>query len=164
MSCGIYYLKINNKFYIGQSIDIEHRFSNHLSELRNNHHYSQKLQNAFNEYGESNLTKGILEECDAKDLDEKEKFYIDKYDSFNNGYNGAPGGQTQQPWYSLNKKVYVFTRDKKPVMQFDTARECARQLEIDQSLLCKVLLRKKKNAKSFKYNYYFLYSYEPEYD
>jgi hypothetical protein len=49
-------------------------------------------------------------------------------------------------------------------MQFETARECARNLEIDQSLLCKVLLKKKKNAKSFKYNYYFLYSYEPTYD
>jgi group I intron endonuclease len=77
MSCGIYYLSINNKFYIGQSDRYRaSRFSNHLSELRNNHHHSQKLQNAFNKYGEKNLTKGIIEECDIKDLDEKEKFYI----------------------------------------------------------------------------------------
>lgn len=47
---GVYVIinENNYKFYIGSSNDINHRFSCHFSELRNNDHGNEHLQNAFN--------------------------------------------------------------------------------------------------------------------
>jgi group I intron endonuclease len=52
-TCGIYRIinKINDKFYIGSSDNIERRFSRHLLDLKKNKHDNQHLQNAWNKYG-----------------------------------------------------------------------------------------------------------------
>ena len=41
MSIGIYKITniLNGKIYIGQSVDIEKRWSTHRAELKNNYHY-----------------------------------------------------------------------------------------------------------------------------
>lgn len=46
--CGIYCIEnlVNNKKYIGQSVDIINRKQNHFSKLKNKHHENQYLQNA----------------------------------------------------------------------------------------------------------------------
>lgn len=93
---GIYSItnKINNKRYIGQSIDIETRIKRHFRELRKGIHHCHHLQRAFNKYGEENFETEILLACnDNHGLDEKEKEYIEKYDSYNNGYNLTMGGK-----------------------------------------------------------------------
>lgn len=43
-------------------------------------------------YGIDNFKFSVLEECDKEDLNEKEKYWIEKYDSYNNGYNNTCGG------------------------------------------------------------------------
>ena len=89
---GIYKItnKINNKVYIGQSRDIVDRWNAHKY-----YTYSSKtkLQNAFTKYGISNFTFEVIEECDIKDLDEKEKYWINYYNSYEDGYNMTLGGQ-----------------------------------------------------------------------
>lgn len=76
---GIYKILnlITNKFYIGSSNNIKHRWTIHKSSLRNNKHHSQKLQNAWNKYGEENFSFLILEHCDISEIQAKEQFYID---------------------------------------------------------------------------------------
>ncbi len=61
---GIYIItnKINEKVYIGESLDIYRRWhEEHLHQLRNNRHYNRKLQNDFNKYGEENFSFEVLE-------------------------------------------------------------------------------------------------------
>jgi len=94
MSCGIYCIKnlIDNKTYIGQSVDIKRRFRKHKSCLRKNIHGNPYLQNSWNKYGEENFEFSIIEECknDWEILNLKELYYIHTYNSFveeNNGYN-----------------------------------------------------------------------------
>lgn len=55
MNSGIYQIvnKVNNKRYIGSSINIKQRWSAHKSELRNNKHSNKHLQAAWNYYGEA---------------------------------------------------------------------------------------------------------------
>jgi group I intron endonuclease len=79
MKSGVYIIKnkINNKFYIGSSINIKKRFREHLSSLRNNSHHSKYLQNAFNKHKENNFTFEILEECDSEFLILREQYFID---------------------------------------------------------------------------------------
>ena len=39
-----------DKYYIGQSKDIEHRWKQHKSRLKNNKHENEHLQNSYNKY------------------------------------------------------------------------------------------------------------------
>lgn len=48
---GIYRLTFENKkFYIGQSINLFNRISEHIYKLKSNIHCNKKLQNTFNKY------------------------------------------------------------------------------------------------------------------
>ena len=95
--CGIYRIRniINNKSYIGQSIDIYHRWEDHLYALKGNYHFNKHLQNSWNKYGEKNFEFEIIAECDAEDLNNYEIYFIDKYQTANQefGYNETFGGQ-----------------------------------------------------------------------
>ncbi len=88
---GIY--KIENqktgKVYIGQAKNIQKRFREHQRHLKNNSHHSAKLQRSYNKTMDKSIFKFSIVEVvtDANKLDEREQFYIDYYDSFNNGYN-----------------------------------------------------------------------------
>lgn len=96
--CGIYKIenKINGKCYIGQSVNILRRWRTHKTIANNeNHKYKDHpLYRAIHYYKIENFDFSILEECLCKELDEKEKYYIQKYNSFiPNGYNLNMGGQ-----------------------------------------------------------------------
>lgn len=87
---GIYKIqnKQNGKVYIGKSKNIMQRWSIHEQMLEQNNHHSIKLQEDFNNSnGLQDFSFEILEICDSKDLTEKEKFYIKKFNSIEDGYN-----------------------------------------------------------------------------
>lgn len=76
--------------YIGSSVNIYKRWSNHCWQLRNNKHSNRYLQNAWNKYGEQNFKFEILELCDPIKQFELEQDYLNKFKPFarlNNGYN-----------------------------------------------------------------------------
>lgn len=83
---GIYLIEniINNKKYVGQSVNIKKRFSQHKS--CNAKHGI--LVRAFKKYGIENFKFSIIEECEEKYLSERESFWINEFNSFSpNGYN-----------------------------------------------------------------------------
>lgn len=79
--CGIYKIEnlINHKVYIGQSIDIERRFRNHI-----NNEVSPHLKRAFEKYGIENFSFEIIKE--TKDLDYWEIFLIQIYKATDKRY------------------------------------------------------------------------------
>lgn len=107
---GVYCIEniSTKKKYIGQSIDIDDRWSKHKSELNHGSHDNSYLQNAWLTHGESDFKFYVLEYCDEQYLDIKEQFYIDKYNTLNRacGYNLKSGGQVRN-YYSdeLRKKM-----------------------------------------------------------
>lgn len=81
--------------YFGQSDDIKRRFRRHKSDLRNNKHINTHLQNAWNKYGEKKFEFKVLEIVESTEvLGDLEKKYIKENDSFRNGYNRTPGGES----------------------------------------------------------------------
>ena len=96
MCIGIYMIKniSNNKVYIGQSVDIHRRWNDHKAKLRNNKHENAHLQTSYNKYGDENFEFTILCECLKNELNDKELFFIKKYNSHNPsyGYNHTMGG------------------------------------------------------------------------
>ena len=96
MSCGIYKItnKINNKCYIGCSKNIEHRWVAHKSEsiLEHNPQYNYSIHKAFRKYGLDNFQFEIIELVNENNLYEREKYWINYYNSYNSGYNETLGG------------------------------------------------------------------------
>lgn len=85
---------INDSIYIGQTVKTaEKRFQQH----RNNYdkpYFSQlTLYKAFKKYGLENFSFEVIEEIENEKLDEREKYWIDYYDSYKNGYNMTLGGR-----------------------------------------------------------------------
>lgn len=89
---GIYRITniINEKFYVGSAVNIHRRWLEHKSFLNRNKHHSKYLQNSFNKYGIDNLNFEIIEECSKELLIEREQYWINLLDSYNNGYNCSP--------------------------------------------------------------------------
>ncbi len=86
MSIGIYLLRFKgtDKVYIGQSIDIEKRFSTHIYKMKY-YKANRKLIEAYNSYGQPTLE--ILFECEKNELDENENLAIKEFNSVINGFN-----------------------------------------------------------------------------
>lgn len=110
MQVGLIYQyrnKINNKVYIGQTkLSLDKRHSRHIKSL-NDKNCNYCFYRALKKYGVENFELTILEENIPLDLlDEKEIYYIRKYDSYfksNKGYNMTKGGKMT---YSSNQNIY----------------------------------------------------------
>ena len=94
---GIYKIEniINGKIYIGQSLDISTRITQHKSDLAHNRHPNHHLQNSYNKYGKDSFVFTILELCSASQLNKKEKYWIEHYGGKNCqcNYNEKDGGR-----------------------------------------------------------------------
>src|SRR5699024_7574224 len=78
----------NNKKYIGITRNLKKRLSIHFSKLRNNKHINEKMQADFSKYGEHSFEVKTLFESGHSGISlQKEKDFIRKYDTINNGYN-----------------------------------------------------------------------------
>lgn len=98
---GIYKItnKENNHCYIGQSRNIEKRWSNHIYHDKSKNEYP--LYRAFRKYGLNNFKFEILEECNLAQLNEKEQYYIKLYQpeynqTIGEDYNVIPQKLTYQ--------------------------------------------------------------------
>lgn len=83
--------QINQKSYIGQTI-------NSIKE-RMRKHYDHSLvattgiDYAIHKYGKDNFIVEEICQCEDTQLDDLERYYIDLYDTYKNGYNLTIGGQ-----------------------------------------------------------------------
>ncbi len=85
MTVGIYAienLKTGDR-YVGQSVNIEKRWSQHRQDLNAGTAYSRALQEAWNDYGGESFAFRILEVCSPTELDERENFHMIEGSSLN---------------------------------------------------------------------------------
>lgn len=97
---GIYSITnlINQKKYIGQSRNIENRWKEHRNSINKSDKYHYPLYRAIRKYGIENFSFQIIEQCKLEELDKREQYYIDKFNTIvPNGYNQTLGGTTTVP-------------------------------------------------------------------
>lgn len=92
MDSGIYKITnlINNKIYIGSTVNLKNREYVHFYELKNNKHINPHLQHSFNKYGIDNFKFEILATCPKEYLIKLEQWFLD----------------TQNPELNIYKKAY----------------------------------------------------------
>nr|DAN56920.1 MAG TPA: intron associated endonuclease [Caudoviricetes sp.] len=92
---GVYLLwcNANNMFYVGQSVDMQRRCSEHFSRLRSGVHKNPRLQAAYDEYGEAAFEVRYVISCAIADLMHYEQvcfnIFSKRYESFNTGEDMA---------------------------------------------------------------------------
>ena len=97
---GIYSIinTVNNKIYIGSSINITRRLKEHKGLLKKGKHHSEHLQRAFDKYGVESFKTKILKVVDnAEELFTEEIAFILKYRSNESlyGYNMSTPNTTK---------------------------------------------------------------------
>lgn len=127
--------KCNDKVYIGQTTQsIEERFKQHLkpSQIKR---CKYKLYRAFDKYGVENFYCEPLEEnVPYEKLDEREIYYIEKYDSFHNGYNSTNGGDIKTLY-----KIEDIEDIKKRLLNGDLVKNIARDYNVSTHTITRTL-------------------------
>ncbi len=145
MKTGIIYIiknDINSKVYIGQTTtSLETRFYQHCkkSTLANRHY---KLYNAIRKYGKEHFfIKEIERNIPLNELNEREIYYIEKNNSFVNGYNSTKGGDGR----TINKKYDEF-QIVKDYKSGKSCNEIGKSFNVSYATISRVL--KKLNVKT----------------
>lgn len=85
---------INDKVYIGKTtLTPQERLNHHFRDAKKERSKNRPLYNAINKQGEEHFFVEEVEECDWAELNQKERQYIQYYNSYNNGYNATLGGE-----------------------------------------------------------------------
>lgn len=133
---------LNNKIYIGQTIKtVQKRFTQHKNNS-NKEYFSQiVLYKAFNKYGIENFVCEEIEEVTNDKLDERERYWINYYDSYFNGYNSTLGGRATQ--------LYNWDVDDiiEKYLSLKSARAVAKVIRCDHSTIDRIL--NENNVKRF---------------
>lgn len=92
---GIYKITnlTNQKIYIGQSVDVANRITDHIKAALGIGTIShQKIHDIMYETGLENFSFELVEQCIKSELNTKEKLWIKTYQSDSYGYNQTAGG------------------------------------------------------------------------
>jgi len=113
---GVYMIHntLNDKKYIGSSVDIYRRFGEHVYLLESNCHHSSHLQHSWDKYGPNAFEFKIVELVNASELLQREQYYLDNFQTYNPnlGYNissvaGARGASYNSFIYGKQTITYA---------------------------------------------------------
>lgn len=123
MESGIYCIenKVNHKKYIGQTHDFKYRWMHHRADLRGGIHHNRHLQSAWNIYGENNFLFYVVEEVPLEKLNTRESYWIQKFNTLEDGYNFDNGGDGIRGYKHTEEELSKMRRIQNPevVLQFD---------------------------------------------
>ena len=171
----------NHKVYIGQTthprgfdgrydykgVGIERVYNYSLSKARQGVDYNQHLFRSIEKYGfDAFMVDEVFDTANDKDeLNEKERYYIEQFNSFKNGYNRSIGGDSVQGAEKpcgkdspRSKKVCQISTDGEFIKTWDCISDVEKELNISNSHISQVCKNTRKLAGGF------VWVYEEDYD
>lgn len=101
---------INNKIYVGKTTEtIDKRWKEHKKDFKREKCRNRPLYKAMNKYGIENFSVELIEECNFGEESDREIYWIDKLDSYHNGYNATKGGDGKS--YADYNKIFKLYSD-----------------------------------------------------
>ena len=130
--------KVNGKSYIGQTIqNVKERFYQHCATKCSQAVLNMVIHKAITKYGKSNFTIEVIEEVESANLNDRERYWIRYYDSYNNGYNSTEGGQDGIKLFK-NLDTESIVREYK---SGKSLREIGRLFNVDKQTIKDLLVR-----------------------
>ena len=137
--------KINGKSYIGQTIQsVKERFYQHCATKCSQAILNMVIHKAITKYGKSNFTIEVIEEVESANLNDRERYWIRYYDSYNNGYNSTEGGQDGIKLFK-NLDTESIVREYK---SGKSLREIGRLFNVDKQTIKDLLVRNNINLRT----------------
>lgn len=154
---GVYLIGFlgTNKVYIGSSSSNRGfylRWIKHINNLKKNKQDFPSLRNAYNKYTQDKMFFEVLEVCKPENCLIREQFYLDKFNSYINGYNSRPtvnsnlGLSRSESSKNKIKKKFKKERDKKStkvinlyINEKKSTRVISEELKISRSFIKKIL-------------------------
>ena len=137
--------KINGKSYIGQTIqNVKERFYQHCATKCSQAVLNMVIHKAITKYGKSNFTIEVIEEVESANLNDRERYWIRYYDSYNNGYNSTEGGQDGIKLFK-NLDTESIVREYK---SGKSLREIGRLFNVDKQTIKDLLVRNNINLRT----------------
>ena len=128
--------QINQKVYIGQTINpIEVRMSKHYSKAKNEVGLTG-IDRAIQLYGKENFLVEQIEECDNNNLNNRERYWINYYNSYKTGYNLTTGGQENISTMFSNEEIQQIIEAYK---ELKTTTEVAQQFNCSSHTISNIL-------------------------
>ena len=172
---------INHKVYIGQTSQergfkdrycrkgqgIERVYNSYLYEQKHNRYYNVYLFRAIEKYGfDAFVVDEIFDVALTEyELNEKEIFYIEKFDSFRNGYNSTLGGDGTSGYtpptgknHKQSIRVCQISPDGKLIKIWDSFGDIHRELGLCKGAIANVCTGRKETSGGF------IWVYEKDYD
>lgn len=112
--------KINDKKYVGVTqYSLDKRFKEHCRDSKTDRCKDRLLYSDMNKYGFKNFIIDELETCSDDERFEKETYWIDKLNTYDNGYNLTYGGTGKQFYnYEEIANKYLELKSVKDVCDF----------------------------------------------
>jgi len=107
---------INEEIYVGKSKNPKARWRQHKSHSKKR---NTKLYYAMRKYGVSNFLFDILEECNEKNVNEREVYYVSSLNPYYNMTNGGDGGGFLNKKHGNNWKSAIKQSNSKKVACYD---------------------------------------------
>lgn len=127
---------LNQKSYIGKTLKkIEDRWKEHLKDYKRRRYEKRPLYDAFKKYGIENFNVEEVEEIlDESILEDREKYWIEYYKTYSNGYNATLGGDGKQ---FINSDLVITNYN-----QLKSCKEVAKLMGITAETVSDILNRK----------------------
>ena len=121
---------INGKVYVGKTEhSIERRFKKHCRDRLKRRCEKRPLYSAMNKYGIEHFHVELIES--TNNPNEREAFWIDKFNSYHNGYNATKGGDGKS---YLNYDLII-----RRYLEVQNIAEVSRELNIDRTTISNIL-------------------------
>lgn len=124
--------QLNGKQYVGKTLkNPTQRFKEHCRDSKKERCNKRPLYDAMNKYGIDNFSISIIEECSDIEINEKEIYWINKLNTYSNGYNATKGGDGKSYLdYDLIVNLYK---------QYQNTQTVAKELNICPDSVRKIL-------------------------
>lgn len=161
---------VNNKVYVGSSINMYSRLMKHRSLLRNNKHDNIILQNSWIKHGEDKFYCFIVEVCKQSELTDREQHYINTLNSYYNitrivdrnvlskesrlkqsetRKRKIKNGEIKLSW----KSVHKYSLSGEYINSYKSIKDACIDNNIHYSSICRVLNGTYKQAKGFQWSF-----------
>ena len=138
------------KKYIGQTRkELKERIRQHKNSCFSNKHKDIKFYNAIKKYGWENFIWGVIEEGDIDIWNFREIYWIEKYNTYRDGYNLTEGGNNRIV-YEPRCKDFELMSPEGEIIKGKNIRKFCKENGLNPSNITNLLSGKGKSCKGWK--------------